>query len=221
VLRHRVGRRWSTTSPSPRPAIVIAPPRAAANAGVTPIKAVPRCFDKEHELGRADTYRTTRHPVDKRSRRQAGGQPMRVRFALSPQRSGVLALTRGQDRVSVTIGFTSAEGSRRSKRSCRRSSPTIAIRASSAAKLQTSRHRDVAKAQVGAGPSPRSKRSSARTTAARRKEPRRAARRCCCLTPRPAVAGRPDGGCFARIAEDRRARRRASPIRPDRERGRC
>ena len=32
----------------------------------------------------------------------------------------------------------------RPKRSCRRSSPTIAIRASSAAKLQTSRHRDVA-----------------------------------------------------------------------------
>jgi hypothetical protein len=49
-------------------------------------------------------------------------------------------------------------------------------------------HRLVAKAQAGAGPAPRSKRSSARTTAAGRKEPWRAARRCCCLTPQAATA---------------------------------
>ncbi len=32
-------------------------------------------------------------------------------------------------------------------------------------------------------------------------------------------AGRPAGGCFARLAEDHRVRRRASPIRPLRQRG--
>ena len=41
----------------------------------------------------------------------------------------------------------------------------------------------VTKAQAGSGPSPRSKRSSARTTAVRRIQPREAAGRCCCLTP--------------------------------------
>jgi hypothetical protein len=43
--------------------------------------------------------------------------------------------------------------------------------------------RVVARAQAGSGPSPRSKRSSARTTAARRIEPREVAGRSRCLTP--------------------------------------
>ncbi len=61
-------------------------------------------------------------------------------------------------------------------------------RASDARTLRTSRHRDVAEAQAGAGPSSRSKRSSVGTPVVRRMEPPEPAGRRCCLTPVGATA---------------------------------
>jgi len=67
------------------------------------------------------------------------------------------------------------------------------------------------KRKAGSGPSPRPKRSSARTAAARQMQPREAAGRCCCLTPTPVTAPR---GCFARRPVERLGSRAVGSPRP-------